>query len=72
MRLVATAIEQKSAPASGEKLGPGAAKIAEQRVCISFEATDKRWGVLTFVRQHDWHHHDGDFLRVCFIPDSPT
>jgi hypothetical protein len=33
---------KKSAPASGEKLGPGAAKIAEQRVCISFEATDKR------------------------------
>jgi len=34
--------EQKKTPASGEKLGPGAAKIAENGVCISFEATDKR------------------------------
>jgi hypothetical protein len=49
MRLVATAIEQKGAPALGEKLGPGAAKIAEQRVCILLEVTDKRWGVLTVV-----------------------
>lgn len=41
--------QQKSAPALGEKLGPGAAKIAEQRVCILLEVTDKRWGVLTVV-----------------------
>jgi len=39
----------KKAPASGEKPGPGAAKIAEQRVCISLEVTDKRWGLLTVV-----------------------
>jgi len=49
MRLVATAIEQKSAPALGEKLGQGAAKISKQRVCILLEVTDKRWGALTVV-----------------------
>jgi hypothetical protein len=49
MRLVTHSDLQKNAPASGEKLGPGAAKIAEQRVCISLEVTDKHWGVLTVV-----------------------
>jgi hypothetical protein len=42
MRLVARRREQKRTPASGEELGPGAAKLAENRVCISFEAADKR------------------------------
>jgi hypothetical protein len=26
------------------------------------------WGVLTLLRQHGLHHHNGDFQRACFIP----